>query len=209
MTMLRLSSILDALSALVLASCASIEPAPGEGISREDLQNQEYADYVIGPYDQLRVFVWQTPELSTDVRVRPDGRISTPLVADIVAAGKSPSELADEIEGKLLQFVRAPEVTVIVTGFSSTFDQQIRVLGEAQQPTALPYQAGMTVLDVMIAVGGLTDFAAGNRAKLIRGRDGTRETYRLRLGDLLRGGDVSADVPLQPGDVILIPESIF
>lgn len=207
--MLRLSVLWSALGALVLASCSSVDVPPGEGISRSELRNQEYADYVIGPYDQLRVFVWQTPDLSTDVRVRPDGRISTPLVSDLVAAGKSPSELADDIEGILVQYVRAPEVTVIVTGFSSTFDQQIRVLGEAQQPSALPYQAGMTVLDVMIAVGGLTDFAAGNRAKLIRGRDGTRDTYRLRLGDLLRNGDVTADVPLQPGDVILIPESVF
>lgn len=203
------SLLLSALGALFLVSCAGVEPAPSEGISREELQTREYADYVIGPYDQIRVFVWQTPELSTDIRVRPDGRISTPLISDMVAAGKSPSELSDDIENALTQYVRSPQVTVIVTGFSSTFDQQIRVLGEAQQPTAIPYQAGMTVLDVMIAVGGLTEFAAGNRAKLIRGRDGVRETYRLRLGDLLRGGDVSADVPLQPGDVILIPESIF
>ncbi|NNU16267.1 polysaccharide export protein [Parvularcula sp. ZS-1/3] len=209
MTMLRPQAIFLTLGALMLAACAGITPPPSEGISRAELQGQEYPEYVIGPYDELQVFVWQAPELSQQARVRPDGRISTPLVEDMVAAGKSPTELAADIEDRLTEFVRTPEVTVIVTGFSSTFDQQIRVLGEAQRPAALPYQAGMTTLDVMIAVGGLTEFAAGNRAKLIRGRDGEKQTYKLRLGDLLRKGDVTADVPLQPGDVILIPDSIF
>ena len=205
------SALLSALGALFLVSCAGVESAPSEGISREELQTREYADYVIGPYDEIRVLVWQTPELSTDVRVRPDGRISTPLISDMVAAGKSPSELSDDIENALTQYVRSPQVTVIVTGFSSTFDQQIRVLGEAQQPTAIPYQAGMTVLDVMIAVGGLSEFAAGNRAKLIRlnRETGTQEEYRLRLSDLLKRGDSTANVLLKPGDTISIPESRF
>jgi polysaccharide export outer membrane protein len=185
------------------------EQAPSEGISRDELQSQEYPEYVIGPYDQLQIFVWRSEELSTSVAVRPDGRISTPLISDMVAAGKSPTQLANDIEQELREYVRSPDVTVIVQGFSSTFDQQVRILGEAQQPSAIPYQAGMTTLDVMISVGGLTEFAAGNRAKLIRNRGGAKETYRLRLGDLLRNGDVTADVPLQPGDVILIPESLF
>ncbi|GGY38960.1 XrtA/PEP-CTERM system exopolysaccharide export protein [Parvularcula lutaonensis] len=185
------------------------EAPPSEGVDTTTLQDQEYPEYVIGPYDSLTVFVWRAPELSAQVQVRPDGRISTPLVEDIIAAGKSPTQLSAELEDRLGQYVRSPEVTVIVSGFSSTFDQQVRVLGEAQQPSAIPYQAGMTVLDVMISVGGLTDFAAGNRAKLIRGRGEDKQTYRLRLGDLLRNGDVSADVALQPGDVILIPEAIF
>lgn len=205
----RLSVAALILSVLGIAACTSLDPAPSEGISRAELRSQDFPDYIIGPYDQLQVFVWQAPELSQEVRVRPDGKISTPLVDDMMAAGKSPTELAADIEDNLTQYVKTPQVTVIVTNFSSTFDQQVRVLGEARQPTAIPYQAGMTTLDVMIAVGGLTEFAAGNRAKLIRNREGEKQSFRLRLGDLLRKGDVTADVPLQPGDVILIPDSIF
>ena len=166
-------------------------------------------DYLIGPLDQLEVFVWRAPELSTKVTVRPDGRISTPLVEDMVAAGKTPSDLAKDLERVLLQYVKTPQVTVIVSDFTSTFDQQVRVLGEAQKPIALPYQSGMTVLDVMVAVGGLTEFAAGNKATLIRGVGENRQSYRLRLDDLLRKGRISANVPVLPGDVILIPESVF
>ncbi|MEM0930234.1 MAG: XrtA/PEP-CTERM system exopolysaccharide export protein [Pseudomonadota bacterium] len=206
---------LSVVAVSLLAACAlnplgeRLEKAPSEGVDADFLASQEYPDYKIGAYDDLQIFVWRAPELSTQVSVRPDGRISTPLVEDMTAAGKSPAQLASDLEGALAQYVRTPQVTVIVSGFSSTFDQQVRVLGEAQQPSAIPYQVGMTTLDVMIAVGGLTEFAAGNRAKLIRGRGTNKKTYRLRLGDLLRSGDVSADVPLQPGDVILIPESVF
>lgn len=166
-------------------------------------------DYLIGPLDNLEVFVWRAPELSTKVTVRPDGRISAPLVEDMVAAGKTPTQLAQDLEDALRPYVKTPEVTVIVSNFSSTFDQQVRVLGEAREPKALPYQAGMTVLDVMVAVGGLTDYAAGNRATLIRGKGGDRKEYRLRLDSLLKKGDISANAPVLPGDVILIPESIF
>jgi polysaccharide export outer membrane protein len=166
-------------------------------------------DYLIGPLDQLEIFVWRAPELSTNVTVRPDGRISTPLVEDMVASGKTPSQLSRDLEQSLRRYVKTPEVTVIVSNFSSTFDQQVRVLGEAQQPIALPFQAGMTVLDVMVAVGGLTEFAAGNRAVLIRGKGAERQSYRVRLDDLLRKGNISANVPVLPGDVILIPESAF
>jgi polysaccharide export outer membrane protein len=141
--------------------------------------------------------------------VRPDGRISTPLVEDMVAAGKTPTQLAKDLERSLGQYVKQPQVTVIVSNFTSTFEQQVRVLGEAQKPLALPYQSGMTVLDVMVAVGGLTEFAAGNKAVLIRGQGADRQTYRLRLNDLLRKGNISANVPVLPGDVILIPESVF
>ena len=166
-------------------------------------------DYLIGPNDELEIFVWRAPELSTEVTVRPDGRISTPLVEDMVAAGKTPSRLAGDLETVLGEFVKTPKVTVIVSDFSSTFDQQVRVIGEAQQPIALPYQAGMTVLDVMVAVGGLTEFAAGNRATLYRVEGPERTAYRLKLDDLLRQGRIGANVPVQPGDVILIPESIL
>ncbi len=166
-------------------------------------------DYLIGPLDKLQIFVWRAPELSTDIQVRPDGRISSPLIEDMVAAGKSPSQLAADIEVALSSYVKSPEVTVMVTTPGGNFSQQVRVLGEAQQPSALPYQAGMTVLDVMVAVGGLTEFAAGNRAKLIRGRGEEQVTYRIKLDDLLRKADVRANVPVLPGDVILIPESVF
>ncbi len=199
-------------ASLVLAACGST------GIGGSSLQAAPNTpadaaaaapDYLIGPLDKLEIFVWRAPELSTNVTVRPDGRISTPLVEDMVASGKTPSVLAKDLEGVLREYVRSPEVTVIVSDFSSTFDQQVRVLGEAQKPTALPYQAGMTTLDVMVAVGGLTEFAAGNRAVLIRGQGEDRQSYRLRLDDLLRKGNISANVPVLPGDVILIPESIF
>ena len=165
--------------------------------------------YLIGPYDKLDVFVWRADDLSTKVTVRPDGRISTPLVADMVAAGKTPSELSADIEDALSEYVKDPQVTVIVDDFQSTFSQQIRVIGEAQTPQAIPYQTGMTVLDVMLSVGGLTEYAAGNRARLIRGEGADKTTYRIRLNDLLRRGDVTANAPVQPGDVILIPESLF
>ena len=199
------------LAAAVLAGCSIV--GGGEQLAAAPSSPSEAAnaspDYLIGPLDQLEIFVWRADELSTNVTVRPDGRISTPLVEDMVAAGKTPSELARDLETSLRQYVKTPEVTVIVSNFSSTFDQQVRVLGEAQQPIALPFQAGMTVLDVMVAVGGLTEFAAGNKAVLIRGSGAERNSYRLRLDDLLRKGNISANVPVLPGDVILIPESVF
>jgi polysaccharide export outer membrane protein len=204
-----------AFAAVFLASCAS----SGDVMSSETLRSSATTvagspgavspDYLIGPLDQLDVFVWRAPELSTKVTVRPDGRISTPLVEDMVAAGKTPTQLATDLEGQLEEYVKSPEVSIIVSSFQSTFDQQVRVIGEAQKPIALPYQAGMTVLDVMVAVGGLTQYAAGNKSVLIRGSGEDRQSYRLRLDDLLRKGKITANVPVLPGDVILIPESIF
>ena len=199
-----------AAAAALTAACSAVggdklEAAP----TTAETAAEASPDYLIGPLDQLEIFVWRAPELSTNVTVRPDGRISTPLVEDMVAAGKTPSKLSVDIEDALREFVKSPEVTVIVSDFSSTFDQQVRVLGEAQQPIALPFQAGMTVLDVMVAVGGLTEFAAGNKAVLIRGKGADKQSYRVRLDDLLRKGNISANVPVLPGDVILIPESVF
>jgi polysaccharide export outer membrane protein len=205
--------IAAALIAVALAACGSDDLGSSEQLRAAPQSAEEIAakapDYLIGPLDQLEVFVWRAPELSTKVTVRPDGRISTPLVEDMVAAGKTPSRLAKDLENSLSQYVKTPQVTVIVSDFSSTFDQQVRVLGEAQKPIALPFQSGMTVLDVMVAVGGLTEFAAGNRAVLIRGQGADRQSFRLRLDDLLRKGKIAANVPVMPGDVILIPESIF
>lgn len=170
----------------------------------------EQAEYRIGPGDQLNVFVFNQPELSINVPVRPDGLISTPLVEDLQAAGKTPSELARDMEKKLAEYVRSPSVNVIVTGFVGNYGDQVRVVGQAANPQALPYRSGMTVLDVMIAVGGLGQFAAGNRARLVRrGADGKTTEMRVRLDDLLNDGDIKANLQVQPGDVLIIPESRF
>jgi polysaccharide export outer membrane protein len=204
--------IAAALAALLAASCASHDILNSNELAASSQTTAASApspDYLIGPLDALEVFVWRAPELSTKVTVRPDGRISTPLVEDMVAAGKTPTQLSKDLERTLSQYVKSPQVSVIVSNFTSTFDQQVRVLGQAQKPIALPYQSGMTVLDVMVAVGGLTEFAAGNKAVLIRGKGENRQSYRLRLDNLLRKGDISANVPVLPGDVILIPESFF
>jgi polysaccharide export outer membrane protein len=210
---MTLRCLAAAFVALALAGCGSTSMLGGNDLDAAPQTASELADaapdYLIGPLDQLEVFVWRAPELSTKVTVRPDGRISTPLVEDMVASGKTPSQLSRDLEKVLREYVKSPEVTVIVSDFSSTFDQQVRVLGEAQKPLALPFQAGMTVLDVMVAVGGLTEFAAGNRAVLIRGKGENRQSYKLRLDDLLRKGNIAANVPMLPGDVILIPESVF
>jgi polysaccharide export outer membrane protein len=167
--------------------------------------------YVIGALDQLTVFVWRNPELGAKVQVRPDGRITTPLITDMVAVGKTPAQLADEIRQSLLQYIDDPRVSVIVDGFQGTFAQQIRVVGATEKPASLPYRANMTLLDAMIAVGGLSEYAAGNRARLIRHdrATGEQKEYDLKIARLLKKGDTSANVRLEPGDVIIIPESMF
>lgn len=165
--------------------------------------------YRIGPGDSLDIFVWRNPDLSIAVPVRPDGRISVPLLEDLTAAGKTPTELSREIEGELAQYIQDPLVTVIVTGFVGAFSEQVRVVGQATNPRALPYRANMTVLDAMIEVGGLAEFADGNRATLVRNEDGEQRQYRVRIADLIQDGDISANAALLPGDVLIIPESIF
>jgi polysaccharide export outer membrane protein len=166
-------------------------------------------DYVIGPGDSLEIFVWRNEELSATVPVRPDGKISTPLVEDVVAVGKTPSQLAREIESVLAKYIRAPKVNVIVANALGA-SSQVRVVGQAVNPRALPYRDGLTVLDVVIGVGGLSEFAAGNRAKLVRkSADGRQESIEVRLEDLLEDGDMSQNVAVQPGDVLIIPESRF
>ncbi|CAN5354431.1 polysaccharide export protein [soil metagenome] len=174
-------------------------------------QEQPGEQYVIGPLDQLQIFVWRNPELSSKVQVRPDGRITTPLINDMPAVGKTPAMLADDLKIALGEFIKDPIVSVIVENFSGTFSQQIRVVGATEKPASIPYRANMTLLDAMIAVGGLSEFAAGNKAKLIRyDRTTGRQTeYALRLGKLLKDGDSTANVALQPGDVIIIPTSMF
>jgi polysaccharide export outer membrane protein len=167
------------------------------------------AAYRIGPGDSLDVFVWRNPELSTKVTVRPDGMISTPLVEDMLAVGRTPTQLARDMEQVLAKYIKSPTVNIIVIDFQGTPADMIRVVGQAQNPQSLPYREGMTVLDVLIEVGGLGEFAAGNKSKLVRIVDGRKTEIRLRLDDLIYDGDIEEDVRVRPGDVIIIPESFF
>ncbi len=187
----------------LLGACASTAypPAPVSA------STQDYS-YIIGAGDSLNIIVWRNPELSLTVPVRPDGKVTTPLVDELVAQGKNSIELAREIEKLLGKFVRDPVVTVIVTSFVGPYSEQIRVVGEAAKPQFLPYKQKMTLLDVMIAVGGLTDFAAGNSATILRGGDAPTR-YAVRLKDLIRRGDISANVEMKPGDILIIPQSFF
>ncbi len=201
------------LAGVVLGGCASTgggasELPPASFVSAEQGPGE---DYEIGPLDQLTVFVWRNPELGAKVQVRPDGRITTPLITDMSAVGKTPAKLADDIRDKLAAYIKDPLVSVIVDEFSGTYSQQVRIVGATEKPASLPYRANMTLLDAMIAVGGLNEFAAGNRARLVRydKASGTQKEYALRLDKLLKKGDSSANVKLAPGDVIIIPESMF
>lgn len=189
----------------IVGGCAQYDTLPPADLT----ENVEAPSYRIGAGDNLQIFVWRNPELTTSVPVRPDGRISTPLIEDLQAAGLAPSELARSIESELSTYIQDPLVTVMVSGFVGEFDQQVRVIGEASQPQAIPYRAEMTLLDVMIAVGGLTDFAAGNRATIVRVLDGQQRQFAVRLGDLVKNGDISANAQILPGDVLIIPESWF
>jgi polysaccharide export outer membrane protein len=164
--------------------------------------------YLIGPGDMLQVFVWRNPELSTSIPVRPDGKISTPLVENLVAAGKTPSQLAREMETVLSEYVRSPKVNVIVTTAVSLFSQ-VKAIGQVRQPQALAYREGMKVLDLVLAVGGLADFASGNRAKIVRTAEGKQIELRVRLEDLVNKGDMKQNLALKPGDVLVVPESLF
>jgi polysaccharide export outer membrane protein len=174
-------------------------------------QEQPGEEYVIGPLDQLQIFVWRNPELSSDVQVRPDGRITTPLISDMPAVGKTPAMLADDLKIALGEYIKDPIVSVIVKNFSGTFSQQVRIVGATEKPASIPYRANMTVLDAMIAVGGLSQYAAGNKARLVRydRNTGKQVEYNLKLSSLLKNGDSRANVRLAPGDVIIIPESMF
>jgi polysaccharide biosynthesis/export protein len=173
--------------------------APASGVS---------ADYVVGPGDTLQIFVWRNAELTTTVPVRPDGKISTPLVEDMVAVGKTPSQLARDIEKVLAEYVKTPEVNVIVTVPASVFSQ-VKVIGQVLHPAALPYRDGMTILDAVLAVGGLGTFAAGDRARLIRLANGKQTEIRVKLARLVNNGDMTQNLSLRPGDVLVVPESRF
>jgi polysaccharide biosynthesis/export protein len=171
--------------------------------------DQAASEYIIGPGDNLNIFVWRQPDLSMTVPVRPDGRIATPLVEDVVAAGKTPTQLARDMERVLKAYVIDPVVTVIVTGIVGPDSQQVRVIGQAVNPQAIPYRDNMTALEVMIAVGGLSDIAAGNRASIVRVVEGETRQFGVRLNDLMKRGDISANVQMVPGDILVIPETWF
>ena len=191
------------LAAALVAGCASptYPPAPEIAASPDYL-------YKIGPLDSVNVTVWRNPEISTSVTVRPDGKITGPLFEDLPALGKDPTSLARDIEKALGKYIRDPVVTVIVGNFVGPYPEQIRVVGEAAKPQALSYRQGMTLLDLMIAVGGLTDFADGNKATILRTSEGGKQ-YAVRLKDLVKRGDISANVDVKPGDILLIPQSWF
>lgn len=193
------------IAVLVVTGCSSAPPLP-PAPPASALPSREY---IIGPGDKLNVFVWRNPELSVVVDVRPDGRLSIPLVEDVVAIGKTPTQLARELEQRLAKYIKEPVVTVIAQGFVGPFNEQVRVIGEAAQPRALPYRTDMTVLDAMIEVGGLTRYAAGNKAVIVRTVAGKQYTYGVHLDSLINDGDVNSNVALQPGDVLIIPQRLF
>ena len=188
----------------LMAGCAG-----GPTLPSATVQNGVSTNYMIGPGDSLNIFVWRNPEVSMTVPVRPDGKISTPLVDDMVASGKTPTQLARDIEKVLSKYIQDPSVSVIVMGFVGPYQQQVRVVGEAVKPQALAYRDGMTLLDVIIAVGGLTDFASGNKATIVRTVDGKQKQYHVRLDDLINDGDITANVNMMPGDILIVPESVF
>ncbi|MFC4291671.1 XrtA/PEP-CTERM system exopolysaccharide export protein [Sphingorhabdus arenilitoris] len=198
-------------AALALSGCSGFggNNLPEAPVTASQVQRGS-EEYLIGPLDTLTIFVWRNPELGAKVQVRPDGRITTPLITDMPAAGKTSTMLAQDIKLQLSQFINEPIVSVIVNDFQGG-SQNIRILGATEKPASIPYRANITVLDAIIAVGGLSEFASGNRARLIRVNraTGRQQEYALRLGDLLKRGDSRANVQLQPGDVIIIPESAF
>jgi polysaccharide biosynthesis/export protein len=190
------------------AASAPVTPVAGTAVAAPTSAATVGPDYRIGPGDSLQIYVWQNPDLTVTVPVRQDGRVSTPLVEDMLAAGKTPSALARDIEKVLSEYVRSPKVNVFVLIAVSALSQ-VKVTGQVKTPEALPYHEGMTVLDAMLAVGGLTDFAAGNRAKLVRTVDGKEQEIKIRLDRLLEKGDMSQNIALRPGDVLLVPQSHF
>ena len=198
--------MLFAIAVASVSGCGSLfsneyPPAPPQA-------SQDDYSYIIGAGDTVNIIVSRNPELSMSVPVRPDGKISAPLVDELMAQGKTPSQVARDLEKQLEKYIRDPVVTVVVTSFVGPYSEQVRVVGEAAKPQFLPYKQKMTLLAVMIAVGGLTDFASGNKASILRTSEGNKQ-YGVRLKDLIKGGDLSANVEMRPGDILIIPQSFF
>ena len=205
-------TVLAAMLCSMVTGCASQAGGPPlPPANFVSTQEEPGETYVIGPMDQLTIFVWRNPELGAKVQVRPDGRITTPLITDLPAVGKTPAQLSEDIKVALSKYVTDPLVSVMVDNFQGTYSQQVRVVGATDKPASLPYRANMTLLDAMIAVGGLSQYAAGDRAKLVRFDkvSGKQKEFPLQIARLMKHGDVRANVKLEPGDVIIIPESMF
>ncbi len=211
------------ITAFVVAGCAANQPAetqtavvnasaqpatPDAAPTASSRDNTGY-QYIIGPGDTLDVFVWGYKDLSVTVPVRPDGKITTRLIEDMQASGRTPTDLARDIESKYVTYVKNPTVTVTVNKFVGSPSQQIKVVGGGAEPKTVPFRNSMTVLDVMIEVGGLSKYSSGNKAVLVRNTNGKQQTYKIRLHSLLKKGDIRANRPVQPGDIIIIPESWF
>lgn len=186
----------------LLTGCESVPMAP-------NVEPPAEYSYLIGPGDTVEMFVWGNPEVTRTVQVRPDGKFSAPLVEEVAASGKTPFQLARDIEKELQKYIRNPLVTVIVSNFVGPYGEQVRVIGQAAKPFAVAYKDNMSLLDLMILVGGVTDYAAGNRAKIIRTANGAQQEFAVRIDDLLNDGDITANVNLLPGDVLIIPEAYF
>lgn len=201
-------SFLLVVVSLFVSGCSS-NHLPDATVHNSLTTSVDNYQYLIGPNDKLTIFVWRNPELSGSFIVRPDGKITTSLVEDVVVSGKTPTQLARDMESILSKYIRDPVVTVSVTGFVGPYSEQVRVIGAATNPRAVSYNQYMTVLDLMIEVGGLTEFADGNDAKLVRVIDGKQQTFDLRLDDLIRNGEITANVDILPGDIVIIPEAWF
>jgi len=205
----KLSKSFIPLVLIGLYGCSNTGVLP-EATTRASLTTDVNAyQYLIGPGDSLTIFVWRNPEVSGQFIVRPDGKVTTSLVEDIDVAGKTPTMLARQIEEQLSKYINNPRVTVSVNNFTGPLSEQVRVIGEATNPSAVSYTEHMTLLDLMIAVGGLTEFANGNDAKLVRVVDGNQRTYKINIDDLIREGDISENVDMLPGDIVIIPEAWF
>lgn len=198
-----------ATATMLLSGCANNNTLPQATVQGSLTTAVDNYQYLIGPDDTLTIFVWRNPELSGTFIVRPDGKISTSLVEDVVVSGKTPTQLAREMEEILAKYIRDPVVTVSLNNFVGPYSEQVRVIGQATNPRAVHYRQYMTMLDLMIAVGGLTEFAAGNSAKLVRTSNGSQRTYDVKLDDLIRDGNIAANVDILPGDIIIIPEAWF
>lgn len=199
---------LSLLSVLLYANSAFAQVDAPADLQIDQTKSVVAADYILGPGDELQVFVWRNAELSTSVPVRPDGKISTPLVKDMVAAGKTPSQLGQDIADILGEYIRSPQVNIIVTRAVST-QSQVKIIGQVNKPQAMPYREGLTVLDIVLEAGGLGPFAAGNRAKIIRNVKGKQQEVRVKIADLLEDGDMKQNVKILPGDVLVVPETRF
>lgn len=200
------------LGLVLLAGCSStsnLKPLPPSTLKEPFTTDPDRYRYLVGPGDSLSIFVWGNSEVSQSVTVRPDGMVTTPLVEDIQVSGLTPTQVARKVEEKLSVYIKEPIVTVIPGGFVGPYSEQVRIIGEAGEPQALPYREEMTLLDLMIAVGGLTEFADGNDARVVRVVDGEQKQYRVRLEDLVRHGDISANADILPGDILIIPEAWF